>query len=88
MLKIESGGHGDDGATLVLEGHLGGPWVDELRRACETLLASSPRLILDLGLVTFVDREGVELLRALAGGRAMVTNCSPFVAEQLRASER
>jgi len=38
----------------------------------------------DLGTVSFVDRGGIELLRSLADRHAQLTNCSPFVAEQLR----
>ncbi len=41
-------------------------------------------LTLDLGAVAFVDHDGVELLRSLAEQHARLTNCSPFVAEQLK----
>jgi hypothetical protein len=88
MLKIVSLGNGHGTATLVLEGRLIGPWVDELRLACKEALGSGASLTLDLGTLSFVDRDGVELLRSLASGKAEIINCSPFVAEQLRAAER
>ena len=88
MLKIVAAPNGSGTVTLVLEGRLIGPWVEELRRASEAALGSSERLALDLGAVSYVDRRGLELLRSLAGRRAQLDNCSPFVAEQLRTRER
>jgi len=73
-----------DRATLVLEGGVLGPWVDELRRACDGALASHRVVTLDLGAVGFIDRAGLALFRELEGRQVRVTNCSPFVAEQLR----
>jgi anti-anti-sigma regulatory factor len=87
MLKIDSLGNGHGATTLVLEGRLIGPWVEELRHSCEKALDSTTGLILDLGRVTFIDREGIGLLRKLADRHAQVTNCSAFVAEQLRTRE-
>jgi len=84
MLKIVSRGNANGSTTLVLEGRLVGPWVEELRRSCEQPLGSTRDLTLDLGTVSFVDRGGIELLRSLADRHARLTNCSPFVAEQLR----
>ena len=88
MLKIGSVADGNGATTLVVEGDLMGPWVEELSRSCELVLGSTPVLILDLGAVTFIDRGGVEMLRGLADGHARLTNCSPFVAEQLKAAEQ
>jgi anti-anti-sigma regulatory factor len=88
MLKIVAERYGHGTQTLFLEGRLIGPWVEELERACEHALALSPSVTLDLGSVSFVDRDGAALLRALAGRHADLTNCSPFVAAQLVALER
>jgi anti-anti-sigma regulatory factor len=41
--------------TLRVEGHLGGPSVGELRRACEGALSNRKRLVLDFAGVSFVD---------------------------------
>ncbi len=84
MLKIDSTATGSGTVTLTLEGRLIGPWVDELRMACKCTLDTPASLTLDLGAVAFVDRDGVELLRSLAEQHARLTNCSPFVAEQLK----
>jgi anti-anti-sigma regulatory factor len=42
-------------------------------------------LRVDLGGVSFIDREGVELLLRLRGRDVALVNCTPFVAEQLKA---
>ena len=88
MLKIVSIPNGSGPATLVLEGRLIGPWIEELRRSCEQAFGSSQGLTVDLTAVSFVDRGGLALLRSLADRHARLDNCSPFVAEQLRTQER
>ena len=85
MLKIVSADRPGDGATLRLEGRVIGPWVDELRRACQRVLVTDTRLTLDLHEVAFVERAGLELLRSLADEGVAVVNCPAFVHEQLRA---
>lgn len=70
--------------SLLLEGKLVGPWLDELGRACQPEPDSPFRLQLDLSGVSFVDGAGAQLLRNLLAKGAQVTNCSPFVAELLK----
>src|SRR5262249_59957233 len=85
MLRIvASEGNGE--STLHLEGQVIGPWVGELGRVCDAMLATGARLVLDLTSVTFVGREGVRLLWRLRDQHVSVFNCSGFVAEQLKAS--
>lgn len=70
---------------MVLEGRVVGPWVDELREACESVLRQGAHLTVDLAGVAFVDREGLALLERLRRREIALSNCSAFVAEQLRA---
>ena len=49
------------GKTLRLEGHLGGPWLNKLRRSCARVFSEGRRLSLDLAGVSFIDGEGVGL---------------------------
>ena len=84
MLKIVFLGTAD-ATTLRLEGRVIGPWVDELRRSCERMLMTSTTLALDASEVSFVDRDGVRLLRSLISRGVALQHCSPFVAEQLKA---
>ena len=85
MLKIEIGADGREPVVVRLEGRLVGPWVEEVRRACEGLLHRGERLTVDFSRVSFVDREGVALCRGLRDRHARLRNCSPFVKEQIDA---
>lgn len=83
MLKIVARESAETSSVLQLEGQIIGPWVDELRRACDALLPTQ-RVTLDLTEVSFVERRGVELLRALGARGVPLLHCSAFVAEQLK----
>jgi anti-anti-sigma regulatory factor len=83
MLRIVPIEPGGDGAMLRLEGQIIGPWVDELQRTCERLLAGGS-IVLDLAHVSFVERRGAELLRSLDRRGVPLLHCSAFVAEQLK----
>ena len=50
--------------SVVLEGKLVGPWVNELEKHWESALAASPSrtMLVDLADVSFVDRDGRALL--------------------------
>jgi anti-anti-sigma regulatory factor len=65
--------------TLKVEGRLAGQWVEELARAAASARAAAPRVVLDLAQVTFVDADGIVLLRALRDGGVALTDCSSFV---------
>ena len=65
--------------TLKVEGRLAGQWVDELSRAATSARAEASRVVLDLAQVTFVDADGINLLRALRDGGVALTDCSSFV---------
>ena len=84
MLKISLTEASDKAVTIRLEGRVRGPWVEELRRSCEPLLAKGRRLFLDLTEVSFVDTAGVALCRCLRDRNVTILCCSPFVAEQLK----
>lgn len=84
MLKIVFVNGTSRALTLQLAGRLVGEWVEELRRACEPILARGDSLAVDLSEVSFVDQAGVELLRWLRGREAVLSNCSGFVAELLK----
>ena len=71
-------------STVRAEGQMIGPWVDEVRRSCEELQRAGIEPTVDLARVSFVDREGVELLRTLTSRGVAVVNCSGFVTELLR----
>jgi len=84
MLRISETGFEQEKPMLSLEGHIMGPWVEELRQYCDRLLLESDGLVLDLAEVAYVNRDGLELLRTLCRRRVTLSNCTPFVAEQLK----
>jgi hypothetical protein len=84
VLKISIIEATDQAVTIRLEGQVRGLWVEELRRACEQLLAGGSGLRLDLNDVSFVDMHGVALCRSLRDRHVAILHCSPFVAEQLK----
>ena len=71
-------------AKLRLEGEVMGPWVQEVKKACEPFLGNGHRLTLDLGDVSLVDRDGIALLRELRRAQVRLVNGSPFLTEQLK----
>ncbi len=85
MLRIEVVETSSDHRLLRLEGQVLGPWVAEVDRSCEEALGASGKLTLDLADVTFIDRDGIELLRRLMHVGVMVLNSSPFIQTQLGA---
>lgn len=84
MLRISINKPINGTATLHLEGHIAGPWITELRGACEQLLVAGSTLTLDLGDVSLIERPGFDLLASLSRRAVTFVNCSPFQEEQLR----
>ena len=84
MLRISEIGTTKSSVTLGLEGRMTGPWVQEVRDFCEQFLSNGQHLSLDLGELSFVDREGVNLFRNLIIRGVALTNYSPFIAERLK----
>ncbi|HEX7286131.1 MAG TPA: STAS domain-containing protein [Candidatus Angelobacter sp.] len=83
MLRISETNTANKGAILRLDGSLTGPWVHELRLACEPILAQGEGLQIDCGGVSFVDTAGISLLQALRSKGTSLVNCSPFIKLQL-----
>ena len=90
MLKVSqlAPRNGHDGHLLKVEGRATGASVAELRRVCGEILAqigtATHGLVLDLDGLSFLDGEAVVLFRELAARNVLFTNCSVFVAEQLK----
>jgi len=84
MLRISEMDNGNGHVVLKLEGRLIGPWVGELQSASERILDNGKPLKLDLAEVSFVDREGVRLLREFGRRQIALERCSPFIMEELK----
>lgn len=83
MLKISRNEIGNGSVTLLLEGAITGPWVNETSRVCEMIMFNGQHIRMDLAQVTFADRAAIELLGSLAKRQAQLYNCSPFLKAQL-----
>jgi ABC-type transporter Mla MlaB component len=70
--------------TLHLDGQVAQRWVKLLRRTCEARLKQDASVTIDLKHVSFVDRDGIALLRSLSDRRVEILNALPFIAEQIK----
>src|SRR5262249_521741 len=68
------------GSRLVVEGHLSGSAVDELRKSCATCAAGT---VLDLSGLIFADRSGAIFLNELIAAAFVIERCSGFIEELL-----
>jgi hypothetical protein len=82
MLKITVSGQDSSRRVIKLEGKLLSDWIDEVRRLFLDV-DGCLSLGLDLSALTFVDRDGTELLLQLLRQGVRIESCSPFVAELL-----
>jgi ABC-type transporter Mla MlaB component len=84
MLRISTSEVIGDTVLLHLDGQVIKRWVKLLLRTCEAQLNSGVRVAIDLTNVSFVDREGLALLRKLADRQIEIHNALPFIAEQIK----
>jgi anti-anti-sigma regulatory factor len=85
MLRITVVESSDNAVRLRVEGRITGRWIEELRRSCDLhAVGDGIRITLDLADVSFVDAEGIELLKELRCHCVTLLSPSPFVAEQLK----
>jgi anti-anti-sigma regulatory factor len=87
MLRISLAVEGVRGLTFRLEGRVVGPWVGELRQACEKVLEEKRSLTLDLSEVMFASRAGLALLLELKAQGVVLSGCSPFLSQELKAAD-
>jgi hypothetical protein len=73
------------GLRFVVEGHLSGSAVDELRKSCTGHGAGT---ILDLSGVVFADWAGTALLNELSAAGFVLEGCGGFLRELLLLNAR
>ena len=84
MLKISVIEAAAGPMTLRLDGQITGRWVELMQGMCEVQLKKGLRVSLDLRNISFVDRDGITVLRSLANRQVKFLNALPFIAEQIR----
>lgn len=65
MLKIYHKNRSNGSTVLELEGAIIDSSIQYIRTECLTVIASSRRLVIDLGSVTYIDPEGIKFLKGL-----------------------
>jgi anti-anti-sigma regulatory factor len=83
MLKITRAALSEKEISLQLDGRVSGQWVGLLRETAESVLAEGARLTVDLKNISFIDCEGIALIRNLIERGVRHTNPPLFVAEQI-----
>ena len=84
MLKITVAVLTTKGITLQLDGRLAGRWVELLRDTATSGLDEGLSVQVDLRNVSFIDCEGIALLKSLIDRGVRHVNAPLFVAEQIR----
>ena len=84
VLRISSGSQAGSLVRLKAEGTIVGDWVRLLEAECLHHMAARKLVELDLSGVSFVNREGVVMLRGLVGSGAQVVGVNALVKALLR----
>ena len=82
-LRITKNDTQDGHVTLMLEGTVMLPWIDELYRECLKCSGLNTLVGVDLKGVDFVDEHGVTALRALIHLGVRLVNVPPIIDELL-----
>lgn len=83
MLKITQSVE-DNIPCLRFEGKLTEPWLEACHQARRAVSLSTPRILLDLSAITFIDAAGIRLLQQWIEDGLQVAARSNFVAELLQ----
>ena len=70
--------------TLQLDGRISGQWVALLKDSAECELDEGAKLTIDLKNTSFIDCEGIALLKDLINRGVDAVNAPLFVAEQIK----
>jgi hypothetical protein len=85
MLRITVVESSKVAVALRVEGRITGPWVEELRTACNVhTFPDDVQLSLELADISFADAAGIDLLRELRSRGVGLIRATPFLAEQLK----
>jgi ABC-type transporter Mla MlaB component len=85
MLRITVVESSKIAVTLRVEGRITGPWVEELRTACNLhTFPEDVQLSLELADISFADTAGISLLLELRNRGVGLIRPTPFLAERLK----
>jgi ABC-type transporter Mla MlaB component len=84
MLKITSTVLSPHEIALRLDGRVAGQWVALLRESADSVLADGVKLTIDLQNISYIDCEGIVLLKTLIERGVDPVNAPLFVNEQIK----
>ena len=83
MLRISRTQENGSGITLKLEGKISAEWAGLLQQECEVLIDQGKRVVLDFSGISYLDDQGVKIVRHLRAGKIRILNSSAFIDELL-----
>jgi len=86
MLKISTIESTEEVVKIRIDGQIGGEGVKLLQKTCKAQLEKGLKLSVDLHNVSFVDRDGIAVLRKLKQHKVEFLNAPLFITEQIRKS--
>ena len=79
MIRLTMRSQTPQEVMLAVDGWVSGKNVEIVKQEGTRLLHETPRLILDLSGVKFIDRKGIALLQGWSGERLGLRGASPLV---------
>lgn len=84
MLRITKVENNGAPVTLKLEGKVSDQWVALLEGECRMLLRHRKDVRLDFADVSYMDAQGVEVMKSLPRHQVRIINAPTFIQELLR----
>jgi ABC-type transporter Mla MlaB component len=84
MLKISTIESTEELVKIRIDGQISGEGVKLLQNMCKARLEKCLKLSVDLQNVSFVDRDGIAVLRKLQQHKVEFVNAPLFITEQIR----
>ena len=80
MLKITETSKEEKTVTLRLDGKISDDWIRELERVCLHYRDEENKIVvLDFSGVTFIDDNGVRMMKKIKNDQIRIINCSLFI---------
>jgi len=83
VLRITRTSENGSPVTLKLEGKIHAEWVSLLQQECQTLVREKKDVLLDFAEVTYMDIQGIKLIRSLPARSIRIINAPAFIEELL-----
>jgi anti-anti-sigma regulatory factor len=79
VLRITEISESADSVTLKVEGRIVSEWIAVLEQECLKWLRAKPEVLLDFSEVTFIEHNGVAMLKRIAFPGLRLINCPALI---------